>query len=206
MPLVKSGRIVEDQYVRIADDAPMPDGVAVIVIGRALPRRRRGAHPARGSRRRAVAEQPADRRAGAVSRAHRAGGAGVPGLPRRARLQPGAHPARALWFWRRIARHRPGAARPVPVPAARRLRFLRGVEGGRCGGLRGQHPRASTCSTSRPATAAPRRSAGGSAGRCRARRRQRMSRKSGHRFSEKDMRRRKKFALTPCDTGARTGS
>jgi uncharacterized protein (DUF934 family) len=33
MPLVKSGRIVEDQYVRIADDAPVPDGVAVIVSG-----------------------------------------------------------------------------------------------------------------------------------------------------------------------------
>ena len=33
MPLVKSGRIVEDQYVRIADDAPAPDGVAVIVTG-----------------------------------------------------------------------------------------------------------------------------------------------------------------------------
>ena len=33
MPLVKSGRIVEDQYVRIADDAPIPDGVAVIVSG-----------------------------------------------------------------------------------------------------------------------------------------------------------------------------
>ena len=33
MQLVKSGRIVEDQYVRIADDAPIPDGVAVIVSG-----------------------------------------------------------------------------------------------------------------------------------------------------------------------------
>lgn len=33
MPLVKSGRIVEDQYVHIADDAPVPDGVAVIVSG-----------------------------------------------------------------------------------------------------------------------------------------------------------------------------
>ena len=33
--------------VRIADDAPMPDGVAVIVSRRALPRRRRSAHPAR---------------------------------------------------------------------------------------------------------------------------------------------------------------
>ncbi len=33
MPLVKSGRIVEDQFVRIADDMPVPDGVAVIVTG-----------------------------------------------------------------------------------------------------------------------------------------------------------------------------
>ena len=33
MPLVKSGRIVEDQFVRIADDATVPDGVAVIVSG-----------------------------------------------------------------------------------------------------------------------------------------------------------------------------
>ena len=33
MPLVKSGRIVEDQFVRIADDAPVPEGVAVIVSG-----------------------------------------------------------------------------------------------------------------------------------------------------------------------------
>ena len=33
MPLVESGRIVEDQFVRIADDAPVPDGVAVIVSG-----------------------------------------------------------------------------------------------------------------------------------------------------------------------------
>ena len=33
MPLVKSGRIVEDQYVRIADDAPVPEGVEVIVSG-----------------------------------------------------------------------------------------------------------------------------------------------------------------------------
>jgi uncharacterized protein (DUF934 family) len=31
MPLVRSGRIVEDQYVRIADDAPVPEGGAVIV-------------------------------------------------------------------------------------------------------------------------------------------------------------------------------
>ena len=50
MPLVKSGRIVEDQFVRIADDAPVPDGVAVIVSARAFSRRRRGVRAARRRR------------------------------------------------------------------------------------------------------------------------------------------------------------
>jgi len=31
MPLIKNGRIVEDRFVRILDDAPIPDGVPVIV-------------------------------------------------------------------------------------------------------------------------------------------------------------------------------
>jgi uncharacterized protein (DUF934 family) len=31
MPLVKRGRIVEDRYVRVLDDAPVPDGVPAIV-------------------------------------------------------------------------------------------------------------------------------------------------------------------------------
>jgi uncharacterized protein (DUF934 family) len=31
MPLVKAGRIVEDRFVRWLDDAPAPDGVAVLV-------------------------------------------------------------------------------------------------------------------------------------------------------------------------------
>ena len=31
MPLVKSGRIVEDRFVRVLDDAPVPDGVPVIL-------------------------------------------------------------------------------------------------------------------------------------------------------------------------------
>jgi uncharacterized protein (DUF934 family) len=31
MPLVKSGRIVEDRFVRVLDDAPVPDGVAVVL-------------------------------------------------------------------------------------------------------------------------------------------------------------------------------
>jgi len=31
MPLVKAGQIVEDSYVRVLDDAPLPDGAAVIV-------------------------------------------------------------------------------------------------------------------------------------------------------------------------------
>jgi uncharacterized protein (DUF934 family) len=31
MPLVKSGRIVEDRFVRVLDDAPLPEGVPVLV-------------------------------------------------------------------------------------------------------------------------------------------------------------------------------
>jgi len=31
MPLVEGGRIVEDHYVRVEDDAPIPDGVPVIL-------------------------------------------------------------------------------------------------------------------------------------------------------------------------------
>ncbi|HKM88074.1 MAG TPA: DUF934 domain-containing protein [Xanthobacteraceae bacterium] len=31
MPLVRRGRVVEDRYVRVVDDAPVPDGAAVIV-------------------------------------------------------------------------------------------------------------------------------------------------------------------------------
>jgi uncharacterized protein (DUF934 family) len=34
MPLVKAGRIVEDHYIRVLDEAPVPDGVPVIVPGR----------------------------------------------------------------------------------------------------------------------------------------------------------------------------
>ena len=31
MPLVKAGKIVEDQFVRVEDDAPLPDGLAVLL-------------------------------------------------------------------------------------------------------------------------------------------------------------------------------
>jgi uncharacterized protein (DUF934 family) len=34
MPLVENGRIVEDRYVRVADDAPIPDRVPVLVSAR----------------------------------------------------------------------------------------------------------------------------------------------------------------------------
>src|SRR5271156_2228591 len=34
MPLVEGGRIVEDRYLRVTDDAPIPDRVPVIVPGR----------------------------------------------------------------------------------------------------------------------------------------------------------------------------
>jgi uncharacterized protein (DUF934 family) len=33
MPLVRSGLIVEDPFVRVADDAPVPDGIAALVTG-----------------------------------------------------------------------------------------------------------------------------------------------------------------------------
>jgi uncharacterized protein (DUF934 family) len=31
MPLVKSGRVITDRYLRVLDDAPIPDGVPVII-------------------------------------------------------------------------------------------------------------------------------------------------------------------------------
>ena len=31
MPLVKAGKIIEDQYMRVEDDAPLPDGVPVLL-------------------------------------------------------------------------------------------------------------------------------------------------------------------------------
>ncbi len=36
MPLVENGKIVEDRYVRVDDDAPIPERVPVIVLGEAL--------------------------------------------------------------------------------------------------------------------------------------------------------------------------
>ena len=40
MPLVKAGRIVEDRFVRVLDDAPVPDGVPVILPAARLLRER----------------------------------------------------------------------------------------------------------------------------------------------------------------------
>ena len=31
MPLIKNGRVIADRYVHVLDDAPLPDGIAVIV-------------------------------------------------------------------------------------------------------------------------------------------------------------------------------
>ena len=31
MRLVKAGRVIEDRFVRVVDDAPVPDGVAVVL-------------------------------------------------------------------------------------------------------------------------------------------------------------------------------
>ena len=31
MPLIRNGRVTEDRYVHVLDDAPLPDGVGVII-------------------------------------------------------------------------------------------------------------------------------------------------------------------------------
>ena len=52
MPFVKAGRVADDRFVRIADDAPLPDGGAILVSGaryladaEALQRRALGRQP-----------------------------------------------------------------------------------------------------------------------------------------------------------------
>ena len=109
MPLVKAGRIVEDRYVRVVDDAPVPDGVPVIVPAARFLADAHELVARDGADRRDVAERPQGRGACAVSRPARAGRAGVPDLPRRPRLQPGAAAARALRLSRRAARDRRSA-------------------------------------------------------------------------------------------------
>ena len=192
--------------MRIADDAPVPDGVAVIVTG---------------ARFLADAEALAQRTAavGVVWPNNRPIAELAPYLGRIALVAlvfPGFRDGRA-YSQARILRERYGFGGELRATGqVLRDQFLFLLRAGfdsfevskeaDAAAFAESIQGASTCSTSRPATAAPPRSAGASAARSQRASRQRMSRKSGHRFSEKDMRRRKKFALTPCDTGGRTGS
>src|SRR6267142_959843 len=105
-------------------------------LRRAISWRCRSAFAPRRTDRRDLAEQPRRRRSRALSRPARGGSAGISDLPRRPCLQPGAAVAGAPWLQRRTARHRSGAARPVRIHAARRLRRLRGQEAKRRGSLR----------------------------------------------------------------------
>ena len=114
---LRRGRIVEDRYVRMLDDAPLPEG-------RRCCCRRRGFSPTARISCRAQAPigvlWPNDRKVAELaplSRPAGAGRAGVPDLQGRPRLQPGAAVARALRLSRRAARHRRSAARPVSVSA-----------------------------------------------------------------------------------------
>ena len=82
MPLVKAGRIVEDRYrAHRSTMRRCRTACAVIVPAARFLADAAELVAARGADRRALAEQPADRRACAVSRPARAGRAGVPDLP-----------------------------------------------------------------------------------------------------------------------------
>ena len=161
MPLVKDGKIADDLFVHVADGAELPgDGAILVPAARFL-------------------EDP-------EALLKRAGKVGViwpnnrdlddlvPYLDRLAAVAlvfPTFRDGRAYsqarllrerhGYRRRIARHRPGAARPVRVHAARRLRRVRGEEG-QPTPRRSPRPRSAIrCSTSRPATAASPRCIGG---------------------------------------------
>ena len=77
MPLVKAGRIVDDRFVRVLDDAPVPEGVPVILPAARLPRRCARPRAPPGPDRRDLAERSQARRARALSRLDRADRAGV---------------------------------------------------------------------------------------------------------------------------------
>jgi uncharacterized protein (DUF934 family) len=115
MRLVRGGRIVADQYVRVLDDAPIPDGVPVIV-----PAARFLADAEEILRREAPTGVlwPNNRRIAELAPHLDRLALVALELPssRMARLQPGARALRAVWLSRRIACHRQ-CARPVPFPA-----------------------------------------------------------------------------------------
>ncbi len=66
MPLVKNGKIVDDPYLAVADDAPLPDGAAVIVSAARLLANGGDVPAADRADRRLVAEQSQRVGAGAV--------------------------------------------------------------------------------------------------------------------------------------------
>ena len=129
MPLVKSGRIVEDRFGRVLDDASIPEGVPVM-----LPAARFLADARELVLRQAPTGViwPNDRRIAEL----------VPYLDwialvalvfptfRDGRAYSQATtPARAPRVSRRVARNGPGLARSAPVSAPGRLRCLRGEQG-----------------------------------------------------------------------------
>ena len=121
MPLVKNGKIATDTFVHVADDAELPgDGAILVSAARFLENpeailRRPGKSGVIWPNNRDVDDLvPYLDRLAVV-------GLVFPTLPRRPGLQPGAAAARTPWLQGRTARHRPGAARPVHVHAARRF-------------------------------------------------------------------------------------
>ena len=169
MPLVKDGEIVADRYVRILDDAPIPANGAVLV-----PAERFLAEAAELTARSAET--------GVLWPNNRDIDELAPYLDKLAlvalvfpKFQDGRAYSQArilrerLGFRGELRATGSGAARPVRVHAARRLRLLRGEEGSRRQGLWHACRSATACSISRPATAASPRSASA----CRVSRRER---------------------------------
>ena len=161
MPLVKNGKISGDAFVHVADDAEIPgDGAILISAARFLD------DPEALSRRAG--------KTGVIWPNNRDVDDLVPYLDRLAVVAlvfPTFRDGRAYSqarllrerhrLSRRTARHRPGAARPVRVHAARRFRRVRGEEGQATRKRLPIPPSVIRCSTSRPAMAASPRCTGG---------------------------------------------
>jgi uncharacterized protein (DUF934 family) len=137
MPLVNAGHIVEDRFVRVLDDAPVPEGVAVILPAARL----------LADARELVLRQaptgivwPNDRKLAELA-------PDLDWIALVALVFPNFRDGRAYsqarllrerpCLSRRATRDRPDPARPALVSATRRLRRLRGDEGGRRGSIRG---------------------------------------------------------------------
>src|SRR5215475_13643701 len=126
MPLVKGGKIAGDPFAHVADGAELPQGCVLVSAARFLE------DPAALLKRGKV---------GVIWPNSRDVDDLVPYLDRLAAVAlvlPTFRDGRAYSqarLLRRIARHRPGAARPVRLHAARRLRRLRRQEAGRRRGV-----------------------------------------------------------------------